>query len=119
MSGEQKMPVTYAPGSRTPVGFWASRKEEAHEGLPWPGDLIDPSWWGSERAHAITYLNAAPSLAQYRGISMCRLCGKMNGSKDLGDERYVWPQGYFHYIEAHFVKPPQHFLDWIKGRPIG
>ena len=119
MSEDRKMSITFAPSNLIPVGFWALRKEEAHEGLPWPGNLIDPSWRDAERAHAIAYLKGGKSIAQYRGMSGCRLCGKRNGSQDFGDTSYVWPQGYAHYVEAHFVKPPQHFLDWIKGRSIG
>ena len=32
---------------------------------------------------------------------------------DLTDGRWVWPQGFAHYVEVHGVRPPQAFLDDI------
>lgn len=43
----------------------------------------------------------------YRGWSNCRLCGKINGSRELeiirGDTKWVIPEGYVHYLEEHRV----------------
>lgn len=99
---------------RKPVGFWASSKEEAEtEKLPWPGDHVHLFWDEAERQRIIAFLKRGGQVAQYRGWSTCRLCGIHNGSQDLGDEMFVWPQGYAHYVDAHHVKPPQEFLDWV------
>ena len=105
---------------RVPVGFWAQTVEEARAlNSAWPGDYVHLFWNEEERQRVGAYLAGAPSIAAYRGISRCRLCGKMNGSHDFGDERYVWPQGFAHYVLDHAVKPPEEFIAWVNARAPG
>ena len=40
---------------------------------------------------------------QYRGMSGCRLCGKMNGSAEWEKNGVVIPTGLEHYILEHHV----------------
>lgn len=49
----------------------------------------------------------------YRGISICRLCGSINGSTEYMLDDYIWPSGLLHYIKDHNVKPPQGFIDYV------
>ena len=53
----------------------------------------------------------------YRGLSNCRLCHKVNGSKEykisFKKKVLVWPFGYKHYIEIHNVKPSEEFYKII------
>lgn len=63
-----------------------------------------------DQAEMIAKLKAAMHagyMLGYRGWSNCRLCGKMNGSKELeiirGGTKYRIPEGYLHYLEDHAV----------------
>lgn len=52
-----------------------------------------------------------------RGYSICRICGKTNGSKEhviTDNGTYIKiPEGYIHYIEDHKIQPHKWFLDYI------
>ncbi len=88
--------------------------------LPDPKDFIDPDWNPRERDVVARYLDAGEEVNSYRGWSNCRICGKHNGSTDLGDAKYLWPQGFGHYVRDHSVRPPREFIDHIRrasGKP--
>jgi hypothetical protein len=105
------------------VGFWRPHPAVASHydasdpemSLPWPGDLIDPSFDPRLRAMVAAYL-LEPKFkgTRYKGTSRCRLCGKMNGSADYSDGTYTWPQGYAHYVRDHGVRPPQDLVEHIR-----
>lgn len=116
----------------TPVGYWTNSPEAKNPeaGLLWPGDLVDPKWDSDQRLIVAEYLKAAgETFMVYLGFSYCRLCEQKYGAstpqgdrlpdwqclgtKDLSDGKYVWPEGYPHYLTDHAVKPPQHFIDHI------
>lgn len=44
----------------------------------------------------------------WRGWSNCRICGKMNGSKEycftFKDTNYYIPEGYLHYVKDHYIE---------------
>ncbi|QRE00201.1 hypothetical protein [Burkholderia phage BCSR5] len=50
---------------------------------------------------------------QYRGSSDCRCCRQRNGSREyvfrFEGIKWVWPEGYRHYIEEHGVEPDASF----------
>lgn len=100
---------------RLSVGFW--RGGASREDLPDPHELVDPSWPIVERARVAAYLREGDIEASYLGYSACRFrCGipaSALGASDLTDGRWVWPQGFAHYVEVHGVRPPQAFLDDI------
>jgi len=88
------------------------------EDLPWPADFVDRQWDPRERDAVAKYLDAGKTVGSYRGWSTCRLCGKHNGSQDLSDGSYVWPQGFSHYVRDHSVRPPVEFVQHaLGGRP--
>lgn len=102
------------------VGFWTQTHEDpATPTLSWPGNLVDPTWDKAERDRVVAYLKAGKEGTTYRGMSMCRLCpgDKWNGSSDLHDDVYLWPDGFAHYLEEHDVKPPQEFVNHVLSRP--
>lgn len=81
----------------------------------WPTaeSQVDETWPIEERERVLTYLEAHPIIASYRGSSTCRLCGIRNGSQERSDGKHVWPTGYAHYVRDHGVKPPEAFLTSI------
>lgn len=116
---------------KKPLGFWftvelytnPSPAAEAHreaaraEGLSWPGEFVDATWDPAERAKVVAYLNAGERMFAWLGYSSCRLCdNEGNGSTDLTDGVYAWPQGYAHYVAEHDVKPPADFIAHVLGR---
>ena len=103
--------------SETPVyeGHWRSSVGESTE-LPWPKP--DPPW--RERATFLARLDrveAAATRIVYRGISMCRLCGQMNGHVAFRSARWEWPAGFRHYIAGHAVHPTPEFVDFVNNAP--
>ena len=53
----------------------------------------------------------------YRGLSECRLCNKLNGSKEFvlknSGQNINWPEGYQHYVKDHDIKPSDKFLQIV------
>jgi hypothetical protein len=113
------------------VGFWAPVAPDAAaddhwvvslfgailstiDGTPPVGGYINPDWDPKERDIVLAYVNDRSHCGKrYMGYSKCRVCGCHNGTADFHDNAYVWPEGFGHYIEAHAVKPPQHFIDHV------
>lgn len=104
------------------VGFWW-RSDMGHlttyADLPKAHDFIDPTWSKAERELVIAHLESGDEAERYRGFSMCRICGCMNGSSELTDGTYLWPSGLTHYVEEHDLKPPQDFIDHVKKSSCG
>jgi hypothetical protein len=112
------------------VGFWAERAPRGNVDLtsllgplvsralgvtPYPPveRFIDLAWNPRERAAVLAYVRNGRVCESYFGWSDCRLCGAENGSRDLTDGTYVWPEGFGHYIEKHAVKPPSDFVHHV------
>ena len=102
------------------IGYWR-RRQHGFSHMPWPGDSVDLTWDRAERDAIVQYLNAGRKLPAEMGSSPCRLCDKWdNGSCDMTDEKYIWPEGYVHYVKDHGVKPPDHFIRHVfKIRELG
>ena len=107
------------------LGYWTDHgyprrlgtKPSERIDLPRPENFVDESWDPAERALVASYLRAGREWEQWRGDSWCRfLCGASMGYRDLTDGTYVWPEGFAHYIEEHAVRPPQEFIDHVRGR---
>ncbi|MFI5707785.1 hypothetical protein [Kribbella sp. NPDC051620] len=48
------------------------------------------------------------------GYSPCRLCDSTtNGSLELSDGVYVWPEGLKHYVSDHGLRPPRSFVEHV------
>lgn len=114
-------------------GFWARTLDLSDDRLPAAGsdeDLMplampihsSASWYGKRIfLRALAKVEDAAkdtNMVQYRGSSMCRCCGKLNGSSEFqvaigGGHAWHWPNGFVHYIEVHNVRPSQAFIDFI------
>lgn len=94
------------------IGFWSDDEE--------PLRLVDFGWDPAERALVVEYLKNGQVDERCFGSSYCRFgChgGKMwseMGSRDFTDGRWLWPEGYAHYLEVHGLKPPNSFIEWVK-----
>jgi hypothetical protein len=97
------------------IGFWRATFCSS-ENLPFPTEMVDTSWNGTEKKKVIAYIKSIPIGNFQKGISLCRICQKPLGSGDAFDGIYVFPEKYEHYLEKHNVKPPQEFIDSIKGK---
>jgi hypothetical protein len=75
------------------------------------------------------YLKAGHALFYYGGFSFCRFfchdsqdvddwwSSNANGSRELTDGYWVWPEGLIHYVEEHKVDLPKAFLsDVLHGK---
>jgi hypothetical protein len=110
---EQRTPQGYII-----LGYWSKTAESAAaEGLPWPGDQMNPAMSAETRTLVGDYLDALYAPVRYymgyRGWSQCRLCGKHNGSAEWTDGTYAWPTGLSHYVREHGVKLPVEFIRHI------
>jgi len=87
-------------------------------GYPDVRRFVDPDWDPKQRNDVVRYLKSVPRGICYFGHSTCRFCGKDNGSADMEDGTYVWPEGFAHYLEEHHVRPPNDFVQHAleKGR---
>ena len=90
-------------------GFFRQRKEEESD-LPFPEES------GDIDVVFINKLKKVEKLAKkinYRGSSICRICGKRNGGITFVYNGWEWPSGYLHYIEDHGHKPTKEFFEFI------
>lgn len=96
------------------IGFWRSEEDEAK---PDPGQFVDPGWDESEKQEVIEFLKKGEIVAAFRGYSWCRFSCKnnQNGTSDLSDGYYRWPEGLVHYVETHHVKLPEEFIQHVKS----
>jgi hypothetical protein len=96
------------------IGYWRSDQDPS---WPDPAELVDTNWDPNERALVASYLEAGTVVVTYMGYSPCRLCAKRdNGSVELTDGVYVWPNGLAHYVAEHSVRLPGQIVDHILGR---
>lgn len=119
LNKEQKaqLHMKFVGEPRKMLGYWKdkwNRKGEyRYPSLPDPHDFIDKSWDKKERDAVIAYLKSGKRNSSWMGFSTCRICGIHNGTQCLTDGTYIWPQGFAHYVEQHYVKPPQEFIDHV------
>jgi hypothetical protein len=100
------------------VGYWRSPEQPD---LPHPGDFVDASWDAAERRKVIEYLDDAYQTPMFSfGPSWCRMgCAgipKDIGTQDLTDGVWLFPEGLVHYVRHHAVRPPEAFLEHLRGR---
>jgi len=94
-------------------GYWRATIDERSD-LPWP--TPDTEWTG--RAVFLRFLDGIEAHAEriaYRGMSICRVCGRLNGHEGLRLAGWEWPAGYKHYIADHGVRPSLAFERYILG----
>ena len=107
--GEKELPIG---GRRKIIGYW---REPQDRDLPDPRDLIDPDWDPTTRRRVCAYLSRPTFVQPYvsAGFSRCRFCKELNGSGELSDGVYVWPDGLVHYIRDHQVRLPDDVVEHI------
>jgi hypothetical protein len=88
------------------------------QGLRWPDarTLVDERWDPRERMLVVHHLEVGTQVNPYRGISRCRFCAADNGSAELADGAYCWPEGLAHYLREHGVRLPATFVDHVVRR---
>lgn len=98
------------------VGYWKSTKEP---NLPEPFGMVGHYNDQELKTKIIKYLKSGNIYVQWRGFSNCRFkCDPKHralGTKCLSDGVYVWPEGFYHYIEKHNIILPEAFLEHIKN----
>lgn len=111
------------------VGYWIdeqvlSYNAQAREEHRYLLELPDPrrlrDVLGPRRIppRALQYLRSGQELNALLGYSYCRFrCGIGDsdlGCRDLTDGVWVWPEGLWHYAEAHEVALPDEFLETME-----
>lgn len=97
----------------TRIGYWRS---ESQKQWPDPADFVDEAWDEEERHMVASYLKSATVPWAAAGYSPCRLCGKPNGSAELTDGVFLWPEGLSHYVSDHAVRLPTRVVSHIMAR---
>ena len=92
------------------IGYW---RGDGVKGWPDPADFVDPGWDSDERDQLVDYLGRGFVVRACMGYSPCRVCGDDNGSLELSDGVYVWPEGLVHYLSEHAVRPPDVFVEHV------
>jgi hypothetical protein len=95
------------------IGYWSGA---GVEGWPTPGRFVDPTWTGDEQDLVADYLARGFVVRSCMGYSPCRICGHDNGSLELSDGVYVWPEGLAHYVADHGVRLPDLFVSHVLSR---
>lgn len=94
-------------------GFWASASNTTLPSVP----LSTPWKNRSTFLRALDKVEAKAVTNAYRGVSVCRVCDKPNGSAEyllkIESNTWVWPSGYRHYISEHQVRPSLAFEEFI------
>uniref|UniRef100_A0AAV1TZK6 Uncharacterized protein n=1 Tax=Peronospora matthiolae TaxID=2874970 RepID=A0AAV1TZK6_9STRA len=115
------------------VGFWCSEQAvSSNKALsanrPNPLQLIDDIWFTQSDPVVLQkiegYLTRAFVESHEFAYSFCRFSScslaleqpQVMGACTMTDGSYCWPEGYWHYIYHHHVKPPQEFLDHLLDR---
>ena len=108
------------------LGYWRLELPEADlddwyrdQLLQWPDVtlLVDPSWREDERRRVGEYLQRGTRVNVARGLSLCRFCERRNGSAELTDGAYCWPEGLAHYVSEHDVRLPKEFVGHALSQP--
>jgi hypothetical protein len=107
--------VPYPKDSEQAQAYERSRQEKL--GWPDPADFVDAAWDSDARRAVLHHLETGTLVNQTRGLSQCRLCGRENGSAEMTDGAYAWPEGLAHYVREHAVRLPQAFVDHVTARP--
>lgn len=96
------------------IGYWWSEREPF---LPHPERFVDDDLDADGRDLVVDYLHGGLVTTYWMGYSTCRICGlERNGTSDLSDGTYLWPEGLAHYVEAHNVRLPNEFVEHATSR---
>lgn len=96
----------------TMIGYWASPRDDRY---PHPRDFVG-DMPDDDRDTLVQFLRNGLVARTMMGYSPCRMCGVDNGSSELTDGTFIWPEGLAHYVEVHSVELPQVFIDYALDR---
>lgn len=102
--------MTGSPPRLRLIGYWMEGITD--EGLFPPQEFVrdqDPKL----RQKIADYLDRGEVRTGYRGLSYCRFCNIDNGSYELTDGYWTWPEGLSHYIRKHGVVLPEEFNEHV------
>ena len=93
-------------------GYWSEGKNSNY-----PMPFVNEKPWSGkiEFLNKLVEIQKKSKIEHYKGISFCRICNIINGSREYRRKEWKWPEGFFHYIMVHNVKPTQEFIDFIMG----
>lgn len=94
------------------IGYWNERGKDNYID---PKLLVDAEWEKEDRDKIIEYLASGTFKTGYFGRSKCRICGCRNGSTELTDGIFYWPQGLAHYVKEHNVALPAEFVEHMRA----
>ena len=96
------------------LGYWSDGAQDSD----WPDValFVDPSCAEYERDVVEEYLSRGVIVWACMGKSRCRFCGEENGSLELRDGVYIWPEGLAHYVRDHHVRLPEEFVRHVLAR---
>ncbi|KAE8901357.1 hypothetical protein PF005_g11149 [Phytophthora fragariae] len=111
------------------VGFWCSEGEVSDANRPSPLNLVDDAWfakahpallktieWYLTRGAFVESHELAYSFCRFPDCSLALEQPRVMGACTMTDGIYCWPEGYWHYVSHHHVKPPQEFQDHLLDR---
>lgn len=98
------------------IGYWRDLDTPEHPAVwPEPQRLVNVTW--PHRDPVTAHLNRGVEFLGSMGISGCRFCNQTNGSLDLTDGVYLWPEGLAHYVSEHGVFLPEAFVAHVAEAP--
>lgn len=101
-------------------GYWGKNPQDQE--YPWP-QANDQPWEGQEfflkKLEMIENRNPPDNYHRYRGFSICRICGCVNGSAEHETDGWLWPTGFRHYVDEHNVRPSNDFIQFVINHNLG
>lgn len=98
-------------------GFWKIRESDPDDKvLKWTWPIAEEKEWEgkSQFLETLKKVEKVAYKEHYRGFSFCRLCRKVNGTFSYEYKDWTWPEGYFHYLGVHNVRPTEKFVKFIE-----
>jgi len=105
-----------APVVLKTIGYWQENRGTLML-CPQPQSLVRPDWHLAERERILGYLRGGFAYLAFGGWSTCRFrcaAGEYNGSRELTDGEWSWPEGLAHYVECHSLMLPEEFVETMR-----
>ena len=93
------------------IGYWRNSEDEKSD-LPYP---CKSSLNKDLQEKVIKFLMQGVKTRSYKGWSSCRICGKSNGSSDMRNGEFEYPEGYVHYIQDHNIQPDENLIKHLSN----
>lgn len=102
-----------------PEGYWYSAEYPHTTRFPTPVPFVltkeDAEDFLLKLDKLEVFLKKQGFVRSFLGTSDCRICGCENGSKEFYWQGWVWPFGYRHYVEEHWVAPSEDFRALVEA----